>query len=143
MAKTRSRKYQEQKTWQAFSKYVRTRDCLNSTGNPNEGVCFTCGARLSYSKLQAGHIVSRTWGKAMYNPNVVFSQCTYCNHTREGAHVMGFFKLMEKYGLDKATEICMDAMGNHPYSIDELVNIEIKCLAWVERKRDEWAVNNK
>ena len=33
----------KRRTWEVFSKFIRIRDCLNSTGCPDWGLCITCG----------------------------------------------------------------------------------------------------
>jgi len=32
-------------TWPAFSMFIRTRDCLRTTGCASFGLCITCGKR--------------------------------------------------------------------------------------------------
>lgn len=110
MAKSRSRKYQEQQTWKAFSKYIRARDAIRTTGTLARVVCFTCGNELETAASQAGHIISRSYSNALLNPNVVFAQCTHCNYAREGNHVLGFLNLVELVGYEKAQRIVYSSM---------------------------------
>ena len=44
--------------WDLFSKYVRLRDCLETTGSIKRGKCFTCSKELPFNELQAGHFIS-------------------------------------------------------------------------------------
>lgn len=128
MSKSRSRKTQELRTWQAFSKYIRARDAIRSTGTLSEVVCFTCGQRLPTAASQAGHIVSRTYQGALFNPKVVFAQCVHCNHNREGNHILGFFHLVEIVGYDTAVKIVFNSMKPKPLTMLDLEDIEEGCL---------------
>lgn len=135
MARTRSKKTQQAETWKAFSRFIRIRDCIRTTGTPFRGACFTCGRELRYGELQAGHIISRSYSNALYNPNVVFAQCVTCNYKYEGNHVLGLFMLADLCsdygGYKKAQDICYDAMGSKSYDQWELEDMEddFNCLA--------------
>jgi hypothetical protein len=136
MAKTklrvRSRKTQEAATWKAFSKYIRTRDCIRTTGTLSRGVCFSCGNEYDLSEAQAGHVISRAFNAALYNPAVVYFECRRCNLWLEGAHVAGFFYMEELYGYSVAKQMCLDAMNTKNISYEELEDIEDGCNAAVE-----------
>lgn len=67
------------KAWEAFSLYIRTRDCLRFTGNPNDGMCVTCKGKFPRIKLQAGHFVAGRGNAVLFNEKIVYSQCGYCN----------------------------------------------------------------
>lgn len=67
------------RAWDAFSLYVRTRDCLRFTGDPEQGMCVTCRGKFPRSKLQAGHFVAGRGNAVLFNEQIVYSQCGYCN----------------------------------------------------------------
>ena len=53
----RTHKQLSKKAWDAFSLFIRLRDCLKTTGAKEYGVCFTCGRKYAFKALQAGHFV--------------------------------------------------------------------------------------
>ncbi len=132
MAKTRSRKYQEYLTWKAFSRYIRVRDSIRTTGTLSRVKCFTCGEELDTAASQAGHIVSRSYSAALYNERVVFAQCIHCNYRYEGNHIFGFLHLAEMVGFDRAVDIVMASAAPKSFSMLDLEDIEEGCEAAVE-----------
>ena len=42
MKKRTAAKYKKDIVWPLFSKYIRTRDCLRTTGCASFGLCITC-----------------------------------------------------------------------------------------------------
>jgi len=67
------------KAWDAFSLYIRTRDCIRFTGDPEQGMCVTCKNPFPRTKLQAGHFVAGRGNAVLFNEQIVYSQCGYCN----------------------------------------------------------------
>ena len=127
MAKTRSRKTQENATWKAFSKYIRARDAIRTTGTLANVECFTCGQILPTGASQAGHIVSRAFNGALFNEKVVFAQCAHCNLHREGMHVFGFLNLVSLVGFDRAEAIVLDSVKPRPLTMFDLEDLEDGC----------------
>lgn len=69
----------KKKAWDNFSIYVRRRDCLQTTGTWDEGICITCGKRLPFKKLQAGHFVPGRHNAQLFSEKGVHAQCWKCN----------------------------------------------------------------
>lgn len=143
MAKSRSRKTQENYTWTAFSRYIRLRDSIRTTGTLSRVICFYCGVELptfrsgQLNGSQAGHMVSRVFSGAKYNEKVVFASCSHCNGALEGNHVMGFLHLCDMVGFSTAHDIIIDAVTNKiQYDLGELVDIEEACLLACEILED-------
>ena len=67
------------KAWKAFSIYVRTRDCLRFTGDPEQGMCVTCKRLFPFKELQAGHFVGGRGNSVLFDERLVYSQCFHCN----------------------------------------------------------------
>jgi len=65
--------------WVEFSKYIRTRDCLKTTGSPNYGVCVSCGKEFPFKKLQAGHFIPGRHNGNLFSEKYVNAQCWQCN----------------------------------------------------------------
>src|ERR1019366_6086358 len=65
--------------WDSFSIYIRTRDCLKTTGNPDEGLCCTCSRLYSIKQLQAGHFIPGRHNSVLFSEQGVHAQCFGCN----------------------------------------------------------------
>ena len=88
-------------TWKAFSKYIRTRDCLLTTGDPAIGVCVTCGRVYPFGKLQAGHAIEGRGNSILFHEQLVNAQCTRCNIYLNGNYTIYRIKLIQKYGVEQ------------------------------------------
>lgn len=77
--KSSPRKLAKDKAWNAFSLYIRTRDCLRFTGDPERGICVTCKTPKLRKELQAGHFVGGRGNAVLFREDLVYAQCSYCN----------------------------------------------------------------
>jgi hypothetical protein len=77
--KSSPRKIAKDKAWDAFSLFIRTRDCIRFTGDPEQGICVTCNTPKLRKELQAGHFVGGRGNAVLFNEQIVYSQCGYCN----------------------------------------------------------------
>lgn len=71
----KNKKTPKKKAWDAFSRYIRTRDCLKSTGDRNRGACVTCGRVFDFKKLQAGHFIPGRVNSILFDEQCVHAQC--------------------------------------------------------------------
>ena len=71
--------------WTAFSRLIRTRDCIRTSGNPYEGDCCTCGKRFEFKRLQAGHYFHGRVNATLFDERNVHAQCDACNRWKQGA----------------------------------------------------------
>ena len=71
------------KAWESFSRWVKVRDCLATTGVPFVGVCITCNCRFHIRVLQAGHCFPGRKNGRLFQKELVHAQCRMCN---EGGH---------------------------------------------------------
>jgi 5-methylcytosine-specific restriction endonuclease McrA len=69
----------KKKCWVTFSKYIRLRDCLKTTGSPDYGKCITCGRLVGITSADAGHFISRRFNSTLFNERNVHLQCKQCN----------------------------------------------------------------
>lgn len=77
--KSTPRALAKDKAWDAFSAYIRARDCLRFTGDTTEGMCITCKRGFDYKQLQAGHFVGGRGNAVLFDERLVYSQCGHCN----------------------------------------------------------------
>ena len=96
------------KAWTAFSKYIRTRDCLRFTGDPTEGKCVTCNRLYPITQLQAGHFIPGRGNAVLFDERLVYSQCLGCNGNPpigKGGNYVEYFRFMlDEVGLEKIDE---------------------------------------
>ena len=88
-------KTEKAKAWKAFSLYVRTKECIATTGDHRRGRCITCGAVLPIGELQAGHFVDGRSNHVLYDERGVHIQCRSCNVWRHGAK-LEYYQWMER-----------------------------------------------
>jgi len=74
MAKTAKAKAKEA-CWKAFSKYIRTRDCIRFGNSLTDGMCVTCKRTYPFKKLQAGHFIQGRGNSVLLDERLVYSQC--------------------------------------------------------------------
>lgn len=94
--------------WDAFSIYIRTRDCLRFTGDPTEGKCITCNRYYPFKQLQAGHFIPGRGNAVLFDDRLVYSQCIGCNgnppYGKGGNYVEYFRFMLDEVGLEKIDE---------------------------------------
>lgn len=94
--------------WSAFSRFIRLRDCLRFTGNPDMGKCVTCNRPYPFKELQAGHFIQGRSNSVLFDERIVYSQCFGCNGNPprgKGGNYVEFFLFMEKeWGREKIDE---------------------------------------
>lgn len=89
----------KKKAWNAFSLYVRTRDCLLTTGCASFGLCITCGKRYHIKLLQAGHFVPGRHNAVLFSEEGTHAQCYNCNINLRGNTLKYRHKIVEIYGV--------------------------------------------
>jgi hypothetical protein len=86
--------------WPIFSKFIRLRDCLATTGTLTHGVCITCGRRYPFSKLQAGHFLPGRMDTVLFDEESVNAQCYRCNVVLAGMWPSYYRIMQERHGQD-------------------------------------------
>ena len=98
------KKYEKQaKEW--FSRLVRLKGCLETTGHPEYGFCFTCGQRFHISNLQCGHFVSGRGNSLFFEENNSVAQCILCNTYKGGNLEVYREKMIEKFGIEEVERL--------------------------------------
>lgn len=92
------------KAWKQFSIYIRTRDCLKTTGTTTRGICYTCGKKFDFKELQAGHCIGGRHNFVLLDEDLVNAQCQICNSTapwgKKGNYEVSVPKKIKEYGMD-------------------------------------------
>jgi len=79
--------------WSWFSKYIRLRDSLATTGCSDLCRCVTCGIVYDSSQIDAGHMIPGRTGGILFDESIVFGQCRKCNREGNGER-QAFKKIM-------------------------------------------------
>lgn len=125
MAKSKpSLKREKEKTWKAFSIYIRTRDCIRTTGDPTKGSCITCNKLFDFKNLQAGHAIGGRNNAVLFDEEIVYAQCIIDNIYKGGAYAEYALVLIRKHG-DKWFEDKLKSKTSKTvkYTIDDLVKL--------------------
>ena len=56
--------------WKEFSRYIRLRDCIKTTGDTDAGICITCGKLIPYGNSQAGHFIAGRTNGVLFNEDI-------------------------------------------------------------------------
>ena len=91
--------------WPTFSRYIRVRDCLATTGTTTHGKCVTCGKTYAFHKLQAGHFIPGRTDAILFDTEQVYAQCFRCNIKLQGMWHKYFLFMQAKFGIDRIMEM--------------------------------------
>jgi hypothetical protein len=90
----------KKEVWDIFSLYIRTRDCLKTTGCASFGLCITCGKRYHIKLLQAGHFIPGRHNANLFSLSGTHAQCYNCNINLKGNTLIYRRKIIKLYGED-------------------------------------------
>jgi hypothetical protein len=93
------------KAWNIFSKYIRRRDCLDTTGTLGYGICFTCGKRVRFEDSDAGHFIPGRQNAVLFEENAVHLQCKECNQGKGGNYEVYRSRMIIVYGEDEVMRL--------------------------------------
>lgn len=89
-------------TWDNYSRYIRVRRCIETTGLPFVGICITCDRRFHIRALQAGHYPEFSGGTNIkkFLTKFIHLQCPWCNLVNHGEKKKYAKKMIALYGQD-------------------------------------------
>ena len=94
-------KKHEKEAKESFSRLVRLKGCLKTTGNPHYGICFTCGTVMPLESIQCGHFISGRSNALFFEETNSHIQCNVCNTFKGGNLEVYREKMIDKYGLQE------------------------------------------
>ncbi|KKN74982.1 hypothetical protein LCGC14_0384840 [marine sediment metagenome] len=114
--------------WAVFSRYIRLRDCLRTTGCTSWGLCITCEKRYHFKLLQAGHFIPGRHNANLFSEKGAHAQCYNCNINLRGNTLEYRRKIIEMYGeyMDEALE--EQAREIKKFTIPDLKELEASLL---------------
>ena len=104
--------------WKVFSRYIRVRDCLRTTGTPGHGKCISCGEQKPINQSDAGHFVNRWYGSTFFDERNVHLQCKRCNTMNEQLRYRR--AIIKLYGEGIDIELEDKATEEKHFSVEEL-----------------------
>lgn len=116
---------QKEKTWNAFSLFIRRRDCIIEDGFRSDyAACCTCGIVLPWRNQQAGHFIPGRRNSILFDEKNCHAQCKACNVFKNG-NAIAYFLFMEKqYGRKTINRLIKQSHEIVKYTIDDLKEIE-------------------
>ena len=121
--KKASKKTIKARAWYTFSQFIRTRDCLLTTGTIERGRCFTCGVEKPFKELQAGHFRPGRHNSNLFSEKGVHAQCKQCNIWKYGNELEYRKAIIKLYGEGYDEVLEQEAREIKKYSISDLINI--------------------
>jgi hypothetical protein len=93
--KTKSTKTLKKEAWTWFSKWIRLRDALLTTGDKKYVKCTTCEKVGKTSEMEAGHFKH---GRFDFDERNIHTQCTRCNKYLSGNGTVYAMFMLDTYG---------------------------------------------
>ena len=101
MRKTKKGNPKKEYAWQCFSKYIRLRDAIKTTGDIFYCKCITCGEIKPVSEMDAGHAIPGRMNSILFSEELVNAQCRNCNRENNGEKQMYKTIFIDVHGQDK------------------------------------------
>lgn len=92
----RKKSYQKDKTWEAFSIYIRLRDA------DKDGfcICISCRKMFHWEDMQAGHLIPSRSNNILFDEEIVYAQCPEDN-LNQGEQALFWRNLKKLKGYDE------------------------------------------
>ena len=117
----------KEKAWKQFSRYIRKRDCVRTTGFGDQGACFTCGRVYDFKVLHAGHFITGVALAIWADETNVNAQCPGCNlnppYGKGGNLVEYTIKMIDIHGEEHVNWLREQRHVVKKYSVEELEEI--------------------
>jgi len=111
------------RVWALFSRYIRLRDCAKTCDCLEWGKCFTCGKKISFKQMDAGHFIGGRGGVVLFDEKQVNGQCQWCNRALGGNYKVYEEKMIAIYGKEEVEKMKIAAKGTNQlkcYQLEEL-----------------------
>ena len=112
--------YKNNTAWPVFSRFIRLRDCIRSTGLKDYGICISCGKTLPRTLGQAGHFIPGRHNANLYHEKGCHLQCFNCNMNL-GGNTLNYMDAIEAlYGDDIVEELRENDKRTVKYTLEDL-----------------------
>ena len=110
--------------WKLFSRYIRLRDCLSTTGTTVRGKCYTCDIELPFTSLQAGHFVAGRHNGNLFSERGCHAQCAGCNIYKHSNPLVYRRRVIAEYGPGADESLEAEAAIVRKFTIPELLALK-------------------
>ena len=93
------------KAWRAFSRYIRLRDAVLTTGTTEYSKCVTCGNTFSIERMHAGHFLPGRTNSILFDERGVHAQCIGCNIYADGRQAEYYLYMLDRYGREVVDDL--------------------------------------
>jgi hypothetical protein len=131
----------KKKAWNAFSIYIRLRDCIRTTNTLDLAKCITCDKVYSFKKLQAGHWIPGRHNSILFDERGCYAQCYHCNVGLKGNPVKYFRKMQAMQGEEVMKELEFLDTQERPYKVWQLQSLELQLIERTEQLKNAWSLN--
>jgi len=111
-----------------FSTYIRRKDSINEVA-----ICFTCGKKDHYKKLQNGHFQSRRHYSTRFDEVNCQVQCAGCNVFKYGEQFIFGQNLDIKFGEGTARRLHIKAQQILKISDKEIIEMIKRYKTFVDK----------
>lgn len=111
------------KAWGCFSKYIRLRDCIRTTGTVDQGKCCSCDREYDFKELHAGHFISGRHNSILFNEKGCHAQCYSCNMYKSGNEARYSIFMLHEYGEQTIFELAFLDKQVTKFTISDLLEI--------------------
>ena len=114
------------KAWQAFSRYIRLRDAIATTGEEDNLICCTCGKLIPVKQAQAGHFIAGRTNALLFDEDIVHGQCYACNVCNHGEQLEYYYYMKRHYTEEQILEMRKLRYETVKYTPEDLIEIAEK-----------------
>ena len=130
----------KREVWKVFSKYIRLRDSLATTGSLEYCECITCPETLPIQQLQAGHFVPKHNGN-YFSERGVHAQCRTCNLYGKNGQAPGMpheyrRQMVKMYGEESTLELESEPGKIKKFTIQELEELKSSLLERIKELKE-------
>lgn len=118
--------WHKKQAWDQFSIYIRTRDCLMTSGALGIGSCVTCNRPYNFKQLQAGHWIPGRNNAVLFSERGVHAQCDSCNRHLKGNPIKYWLFMEQAYGRKIMDELMAESKTSIQYKIHDFEAIALK-----------------
>ena len=115
--------YYKKKLWKVFSRYIRKRDAIKTTGDILNLRCCTCGKEypaFGVGCAQAGHFITGRGNAILFDERGVHGQCYNCNIRLKGNWPAYIEFMKREYGQEVIDELLALNKTIRQFSVIEL-----------------------
>lgn len=121
--------------WKVFSRYIRIRDALETTGYISDAKCVTCFRVYPVTAMDAGHFLSRRHTSILFDETNVSAQCVGCNYGG-GEQYLYSKRIVEKYGQEGLERLLRMKEETKKYTPKELTGLIVEYKSKVKELTD-------